>query len=65
MNQAASINEPCPVPDELQRAIAQLEASAEFLGSRYMEKLIASTLTAAADEQEQSLAHSKSKDAND
>ena len=35
------------MPDVIQRAVAEFEASAEFLGSRYMERLIANTITAA------------------
>lgn len=38
---------PSAVPDELRRAVAMFEASTEFLGSRYMERLIANTITAA------------------
>lgn len=38
---------PSVVPEELQRAVAQFEAATEFLGSRYLERLIATTLTAA------------------
>lgn len=39
--------QPAVAPDSLQRATAQLEAATAFLGSRYIENLIANTVTLA------------------
>ena len=42
-----SPSSPSAVPEVFQRAVAEFEAAAEFLKSRYMERLIANTITAA------------------